>query len=207
MFENSKQSLDLVALAGIVVGILIAVNTILLAVEDRRTVMGTIGAIGAGPVGLFGGMMGEGAVVGVLGGLLGAPSGFLLGAYLVDRFGQSMLAGSGATITAPVTPDLVVTAAAAGAICGILAMSGPAARLIRAGPLASMASVGGMQRERRIALWPLLAGTSLLAGAVAASTVFSHGPWPVRVGVDAMTVGLWGWRSPRCRSRRVPQAR
>ena len=59
-------------------------NTILLAVEDRRAVMGTIGAIGAKPVGLFGGMLGEGAVVGLLGGLLGVPSGFLLGTYLVD---------------------------------------------------------------------------------------------------------------------------
>ncbi len=203
VFENSKQSLDLVALAGVIVGILIAVNTILLAVEDRRAVMGTIGAIGAGPVAFFGGMLAEGAVVGVLGGLLGSPTGFLLGRYLVDRFGQSMLAGSGATITAHVTPGLIVTAAAAGAVCGVLAMTGPAGRLVRAGPLASMASVGGMQRERRIPLWPLLAGIGLLMGAAAVSTVFAHGPWPVRVGVDAMTVGLCGvvlttvWIAPR----------
>ena len=93
---------------------LIAVNTILLAVEDRRAVMGTIGAIGAKPVGLFGGMLGEGAVVGLLGGLLGVPSGFLLGTYLVDRFGQSMLAGSGGTIAAHFTPSLIVIGAAAG---------------------------------------------------------------------------------------------
>ena len=79
VFANSTQSLNLTALAGIIVGILIAVNTVLLAVEDRRAVMGTIGAIGAKPAGLFGGMLGEGAVVGLLGGLLGVPSGFLLG--------------------------------------------------------------------------------------------------------------------------------
>src|SRR5215213_2492953 len=87
VFENATQSFDLTALAGVLIGFLIAVNTILLAVEDRRAVMGTIGAIGAKPVGLFGGMLCEGAVVGVLGGLLGVPGGFLLGTYLVNRFG------------------------------------------------------------------------------------------------------------------------
>ena len=118
VFENGTQSLNLIALAGIMIGVLIAVNTILLAVEDRRAVMGTIGAIGAKPVGLFGGMLGEGAVVGVLGGLLGVPSGFLLGTYLVDRFGRSMLAGSGGTIAAHFTPSLIVIGAAAGIVCG-----------------------------------------------------------------------------------------
>ena len=57
----------------VLIGFLIAVNTILLAIEDRRAVMGTIGAIGAKPLGLFSGMLGEGAVVGVLGGLVGVP--------------------------------------------------------------------------------------------------------------------------------------
>src|SRR4029077_8315679 len=112
VFEGASQSLDLTALAGIIVGVLIALNNILLAVEDRRAVMGTIGAIGAKPVGLFGGMLGEGAVVGLLGGLLGVPSGFLLGAYLVDRFGRSMLAGSGGSIAAHYTPSLIVMGAA-----------------------------------------------------------------------------------------------
>ena len=159
VFANSTQSLNLTALAGIIVGVLIAVNTVLLAVEDRRAVMGTIGAIGAKPVGLFVGMLGEGAVVGLLGGLSGVPSGFLLGTYLVDRFGRSMLAGSGGSIAAHFTPILIVIGAAAGIVCGILAMFGPAARLVRDGPLASMASVGGMQRARKIPMWPLIVGS------------------------------------------------
>ena len=118
LFEGGAQSLNLIALAGIIVGVLIAMNTILLAVEDRRAVMGTIGAIGAKPVGLFGGMLGEGAVVGLLGGLLGVPSGFLFGMYLLDRFGRSMLAGSGGTVTAHFTPNLIGIGAAAGIACG-----------------------------------------------------------------------------------------
>jgi putative ABC transport system permease protein len=203
VFENGAQSFNLTALAGIIVGILIAVNTILLAVEDRRAVMGTIGAIGAKPIGLFGGMLGEGAIVGLLGGLFGVPSGFLLGTYLVETFGKSMLAGSGGTIVARFTPDLIAIGAAAGIVCGTLAMAGPAARLVRDGPLASMASVGGVQRARKIPNWPLAAGLGLLAGAVVVSKIFERGWLPLNAGIGGLTVGLCGvvlvamWIAPR----------
>ena len=203
VFEGATQNLNLAALAGIIVGVLIAVNTILLAVEDRRAVMGTIGAIGAKPVGLFGGMLGEGAVVGLLGGLLGVPSGFLLGTYLVNSFGRSMLAGSGGTIAAHFTPNLIVIGAAAGIACGILAMIGPAARLVRDGPLASMASAGGVQRARKIPMWPLLVGAGMLAGAVVVLKIFERGSLPLNAGINGMTVGLCGvvlvtvWIAPR----------
>ncbi|HSS22904.1 MAG TPA: ABC transporter permease [Mycobacterium sp.] len=203
VFEGATQNLNLAALAGIIVGVLIAVNTILLAVEDRRAVMGTIGAIGAKPVGLFGGMLCEGAVVGLLGGLLGVPSGFLLGTYLVDSFGRSMLAGSGGTIAAHFTPNLIGIGAAAGIVCGILAMIGPAARLVRDGPLASMASAGGVQRARKIPIWPLVVGAGLLAGAVVVLKIFERGSLPLNAGINGMTVGLCGvvlvtvWIAPR----------
>jgi putative ABC transport system permease protein len=203
VFANATQSFNLTALAGVLIGFLIAVNTILLAVEDRRAVMGTIGAIGAKPVGLFGGMLCEGAVVGVLGGLLGVPSGFLLGMYLVDRFGQSMLAGSGGTIAAHFTPSLIVIGAAAGIVSGILAMIGPAVRLVREGPLASMASAGGVVRARRIPMWPLVAGAGMLAGAGVVLKIFERGSLPLNVGINGMTVGLFGvalvtvWLAPR----------
>jgi putative ABC transport system permease protein len=203
VFENATQSFNLTALAGMIIGFLIAVNTILLAIEDRRAVMGTIGAIGAKPVGLFGGMLGEGAVVGVLGGLVGVPPGFLLGTYLVDHFGQSMLAGSGGTIAAHFTPSLIVIGAVAGIVCGILAMIGPAARLVRDGPLASMASVGGVQRGRTIPMWPLVVGAGALVAAVVVLKIFERGSLPLNVGIYGMTVGLCGvvlvtaWVAPR----------
>ncbi|HTQ21426.1 ABC transporter permease [Mycobacterium sp.] len=203
VIESGKQGTDLIVLAGIIIGVLIAVNTILLAVEDRRAVMGTIGAIGAKPVGLFGGMLAEGAVVGALGGLLGVPSGFLLGTYLVNRFGQSMLAGSGGTIAAHFTPNLIAIGAAAGMLCGILAMIGPASRLMRDGPLESMASVGGVRRARTIPLWPLVVGAGLLAGSVVVLKIFARGSLPFSAGMNGMTVGLFGvvlvsaWIAPR----------
>jgi putative ABC transport system permease protein len=203
IFENATQSFNLVALCGVIIGFLIAVNTILLAIEDRRAVLGTIGAIGAKPVGLFGGMLCEGAVVGFLGGLLGVPTGFLFGTYLVNTFGQSMLAGSGGTVATHFTPILIVIGAAAGILCGILAMVGPAVRLVREGPLASMASVGGMQRARTIPLWPLVVGAALLAGSVVVLKIFERGSLPLNVGINGMTIGLCGvvlvtvWIAPR----------
>jgi putative ABC transport system permease protein len=203
VFENGAQSFNLVAVAGVLIGLLIAVNTILLAVEDRRAVMGTVGAIGARPLALFGGMLGEGAVVGVLGGLAGVPTGFLLGTYLVDRFGKSMLAGSGGTIAAHFTASLIVTGAAAGTVCGILAMVGPALRLVREGPLASMASVGGMQRARTIPMWPLVVGAVMLTASVIVLKIFERGSLPLNVGINGMSVGLCGvilvaaWIAPR----------
>jgi putative ABC transport system permease protein len=148
-------------------------------------------------------MLGEGAVVGLLGGLLGVPTGFLLGTYLVDNFGRSMLSGSGGTIAAHFTPNFIAIGAGAGFVCGVLAMVGPATRLVRDGPLASMASAGGVQRARKIPVWPLVVGVGLLAGSVVVSKIFAHGSLPVNVGINGMTVGLCGvvlvtvWIAPR----------
>lgn len=203
VLENGAQSFNLIVLCGVLVGLLIALNTILLAVEDRRPVLGTLGALGARPAGLLAGMLGEGVVIGLLGGLLGVPSGFLLGQFLVDRFGRSMLAGSGASIAAHFTPGLIGIGVAAGMAAGILAMTGPAIRLFRAGPLASMASVAGIQTTRKVPLWPLPTGITMIAGAVAALHIFQHGSLPFNVGIDGLSAGLLGvalmtvWLSPR----------
>jgi putative ABC transport system permease protein len=203
VFAIGAQSFNLTALAGVLIGFLITVNTILLAVEARRPVMGTIGAIGARPCWLLAGLLAEGGVVGALGGLLAIPSGFLLGSYLVDRFGRSMLAGSGASIAAHFTPGLIVIAAAAGMLCGVLAMVGPAVRLLRGGALASMASFGGVQRARTIPVWPLVAGAGLLVAAVVVLRIFGRGSLPLGMGSNGMTAWLFGvalvtvWIAPR----------
>ena len=203
VFANST-GLNLTALAGIIVGILIAVNTVLLAVEDRRAVMGTIGAISTEPAGLFGGMLGEGAVVGLLRGVSGRAKRFPArrisrGQIRAVHVGRLWRQHRGAA--AP--PNLIVIGAAAGVVCGVLAMFGPAARLARDGPLASMASIGGVQRARTIPMWPLIAGAGLLAAAVVLLKIVERGSLPLSMGINGLTVGLCGvvlvtaWIAPR----------
>lgn len=192
VLANAAQSFNVNLMAGIMVGFLIALNTILLAIEDRRTVMGTIGAIGARPIDLFGGMLGEGALIGVLGGLLGVPSGFLLGRHLVDTFGQSMLAGSGAALTAHFTPALIVVGAVTGILCGVFAMAGPAVRLFREGPLASMAGAGGVQHARRVPTAVLFCGVPMIAVAFVLCVIVARGSLPIDAGTNGMTLGMFG---------------
>ena len=54
-------------------------------------------------------------------------------------------------------------------------MIGPAARLLRDGPLASMASVAGVQRARKIPAWPPAVGLVLLVAAVVVLKIFERG--------------------------------
>jgi putative ABC transport system permease protein len=192
VLSSAAQSFNLTAMAGVLIGFLIAVNTILLAFENRRPILGTVAAIGARPSGLLGGLLAEGALVGAAGGLVAVPPGYFLGSYLVDKFGRSMLAGSGGTLAARLTPDLIVIAILAGVLCGVLAMVGPAARLVREGPLISMASFGGVQRIRTISWWPLGVGMALLIGSVVVLTEFGRGELALDAGSNGMTAGLLG---------------
>lgn len=192
VLTSAAQSFNLTAMAGVLIGFLIAVNTVLLAIENRRPILGTVAAIGARPSGLLGGLLAEGALVGAAGGLVAVLPGYLLGSYLVDKFGRSMLAGSGGTLTARLTPDLIVTAIVAGVLCGVLAMVGPVVRLAREGPLTSMASFGGVQRIRTISWWPLGVGLALLTGSVVVLTHFGRGGLTGDAGSNGMTVGLLG---------------
>ena len=73
-------------------------------------------------------------------------------------------------------------------------MIGPAVRLVRDGPLASMASAGGVQRARTIPMWPLVAGAGMLAAAVVVSKIFEHGSLPLDMGIYAMYGGSSEWR-------------
>ncbi|MEV0251079.1 FtsX-like permease family protein [Nocardia sp. NPDC050712] len=207
IYATGQQTLNLTALSGIIVGILIAINTILLGIEDRRSVLGTIGAIGAAPRSMLLGFLGEGAVVGAIGGILAVPTGFLLGGVLVDRFGRSMLDGSGAVISAHWDPLLLGYGIGAGVLCGVLAIAGPAWRLVREGPLASMASFGVVRRTRSVSLWTVLLGVAMLLGAVLLMREFNGGKVSLDTGSTALFLGLAGlaavtvWLTPPVATR------
>lgn len=192
LYATTQESLNLTATGGFVIGVLIAINTILLAIEDRRAVMGTIGAIGARPRRVFAGFLGEGALIGAVGGMLAVPFGFLLGMFLVDRFGAAILQGSGAQIAATWDWALVATGLAAGTLCGVIAVLGPARRLVRGGVLDAMAGRGGSRRSRNVPFWPLPLGLVMIGAAVWVLQLFSRGELELSMGNTAMFLGILG---------------
>ncbi len=66
-----------------------------------------------------------------------------------------------------------------------------------------MASAGGVQRARKIPMWPLIVGAGLLAAAVVLLKIFERGSLPLSMGINGLTVGLCGvvlvtvWIAPR----------
>lgn len=193
IFATGQQSLTTTALSGILVGLLIALNSILLAVRSRRPVMGTVGAIGASPRRLLVGFLGEGVLLGVVGGTLAVPAGFQLGTFLVHRFGLAMLDGSGASVRATFDPSLILVGVAAGAACGMLAMVGPAWRMLREGPLALMSSFGSESRSRGVPWWVPLTGLAVLAASTWLVVRFGRGEASMDTGSTALTTALVGY--------------
>ncbi|MBF6216090.1 ABC transporter permease [Nocardia puris] len=193
IYASSKQTLDLTAIAGLLIGVLIAVNTVLFGFERRRRVMGTIGVLGATPRRILAGFLGEGALLGAVGGLLAVPTGYLLGAWLVDRFGRSVLSGSGAELALAWDRSIIALGVGAGAVCGLLAMAVPAWQLVREGPLASVAGFGGVQAPRRVSWYPMLAGVALIVLAIVVLRRFNKGEVSLTVGNAGIFLGLAGF--------------
>ena len=152
---------------------------------------GTIGAIGAKPFGLFGGMLGEGAVVGRPRGTVGCSkrlpardvSGEQIRAIHVGRVRRRHHSAFHA--------GLIAIGAVAGDPLRNPRDDRAGLRLVRDGPLASMASVG----ECSAPGYPdvaALVGVGLLAGAVVVLKIFERGSLPLNVGINGLTVALSG---------------
>lgn len=187
-----QAALGSVSMGGLIVGIVIAFNSVLLATDRRRRVLATLWAVGSTPGRLVAGLLAEGALIGVAGGVLAVPGGYLLGRFLVDLFGDALLRGTGVELAPSLTAADVGVAVGGGLVAGLLAVTPAAISIVRAGPLASAGGVTGAARIRPIRFWPVAVGLVSVAAGAWVMWAFGRGELPAPAAMTGLGLGFLG---------------
>ncbi|MBX7160456.1 MAG: FtsX-like permease family protein [Acidimicrobiia bacterium] len=187
-----QAALGSVSIGGLMVGIVIAFNSVLLATDRRRGTLATLWAIGATPGRIVGGFLAEGALLGVIGGVLAIPGGFLLGRLLVNMFGNALLAGTGVELSPHLAAADIGVAVGAGLVAGMLAVTPAAVSVVRGGPLASATGVAGSVRIHAVRLWPLPAGLAAVLAGWWVMRAFGRGELPASAAMVGLGLGFLG---------------
>ncbi|MFN8105054.1 MAG: FtsX-like permease family protein [Acidimicrobiia bacterium] len=187
-----QAALGSVSIGGLMVGIVIAFNSVLLATDRRRSVLATLWAIGATPGRLVAGLLAEGAILGLLGGALAIPGGFLLGRVLVGLFGNALLRGTGVVLSPHLAAADIGVALGGGLVAGLLAVVPAAVSVVRAGPLASAGGATGTATVRALRMWPLFAGLVSVGLGVWVMRAFGRGELPAGAAMAGLGLGFLG---------------
>ncbi len=162
---------NLFALAGValLVGMFLVYNTVLISILRRRRDVGVLRTLGASPRQIFLAFVGEGALLGVLGSVLGITLGNVLAASILGLVGRTInaLYVTSRPEEVVLTPGVILVGAAVGTILSLLSAVQPAIEASRVPPN-TMIRAGLQQRTSR-GTKPILIGIALfIAGAMAA---------------------------------------
>ena len=183
-----RDALSSLAAGGVFIGALIAINTLVLVIGARVPTYATAAVLGLTRRRVLGGVALEGAAIGLIGGMLAIPVGLGLGAVLVDRFGESILAGSGVDLHLVVAPIALLGAPSTGALLGAAATVLAARRPLRR-PLDQLGGVVDRTRPAALPGWIAPVGAALITVATGLMAAVGSG----RVTVKASQVALvWG---------------
>lgn len=195
---------------GIIAGILLLVNVLLMLAEERLAEMGTMRAVGMSRGPLIGSFSLEGAAYALVGSFVGGAVGVALGRFLVflmdDRAGSEDFSEWGSLdLRFFVARPTVVRGIAAGFLVSVIAVIATSYRVSRLDVIRSLRGLPDQTRRRRGAATPLLVlgvfvgaglaaiglsapkGMLLLAGGVVACLSFG-GLFGRRYGADAGTI-------------------
>lgn len=184
----------LLAFTGVLVlvgGVLIAVNSFTLSLDDRRQALAVAEVLGSSPRRTITGLTAEGAILGALGGLVALVPGYMVGVWLTHTVGTSILRGTGAELDASWQWWIVPVGLGAGIACGVVAAALPAVRLLREGSLMAIREQAGILPVYDAPRWPI-AGVLLVPVAAVFAWAFGNGKAGLAVGLAAIGVGAAG---------------
>ena len=164
MLQSFRLNLEALAYVALLVGMYLIYNTVAISVVQRRPEVGTVRALGATRGAVFRTFAGEGALVGVLGSLLGLGVGAVLATFsvaAVSRTVDTLYVGSHADRVA-YDPVLFVKAFVLGVVASVVAAAFPALDAASTPPAITMRAQGFETRRPRFAPRAALAGLALL---------------------------------------------
>lgn len=184
----------LLAFTGVLVlvgGVLIAVNSFTLSLDDRRQSLAVAEVLGSSPRRTVAGLTLEGALLGALGGLVAVGPGYLIGVWLTHTVGESILRGTGASLEVEWHGWVLALGLVAGVLCGVAAAALPALRLVREGSLLAIREQAGILPVYDAPRWPLL-GVLLVPAAAGLAWAFGNGKAGLAVGLASIGIGAAG---------------
>ncbi|MDB5072001.1 MAG: hypothetical protein JWM87_3112 [Candidatus Eremiobacteraeota bacterium] len=153
MLQSFRLNLEALAYVALLVGMYLIYNTVAISVVQRRPEVGTVRALGATRGAVFRTFVAEGALVGVLGSLLGLAIGAGLATFsvaAVSRTVDTMYFGSHADRVA-YDPVLFVKAFVLGVLASVVAAAFPALDAASTPPAITMRAQGFETRRPRFA--------------------------------------------------------
>ncbi|MGO1318241.1 MAG: FtsX-like permease family protein, partial [Cellulomonadaceae bacterium] len=177
------------AVIALFVGGFIITNTFTMAVRQRLREIAVLRAVGASPRQVFASVVGQAAIVG----LVGSALGILGGAGLIEIV-KKLFASMGMELASsiPITRSTVAVALVTGLLVSVLAAAIPARRAAKVPPVDAMnESIGGKEKPLRtrtvIGAALLVAGAACLIGATRADGGVAN--WSLGVGAAGLLIG------------------
>ena len=165
MLRSFQLNLAALSYVALLVGMYLIYNTVAISVVQRRSEVGTLRALGATRGAIFRAFLGEGALFGAAGSVLGVIFGCILAQLSVGAVSRTVDALYVASHADRVLYDPLVLARAflIGCAFATVAAIVPAIEAARTAPAIAMRSAGYERRSRRLPLSAALAGFGLLA--------------------------------------------
>ncbi|ORV60173.1 ABC transporter permease [Mycobacterium europaeum] len=160
------------AAVALVVGAFLIYTTMTMAITQRRPVISMLRAIGGRRVTIVGDMLGEAAVLGLLGGVIGSALGILAGHLAIGRLPPAMTQGLEARVEYWLPGYAIPLAVAATALTSVVASAMAARQVYKVAPIEALAPVGASAADV-VPRW------LRVAAGVGAVAVFAVSVWVV----------------------------